>query len=916
MRRYRLFLVFALIATGTIYHLSQSRRWEVHDVERFAYIGHKNDVKTTEPRLIVDIPPTKPAEPATIAPNVETTSTQSSLATQTTSTPIFRFADVLKDSTTSTGQAAPSTTAQDAASAATMVLKSRPPTEEEKKAAAEVFVQDFGQHGQGRLEVDSHPPGTPMAKWVKQPERFPIPPGKLITLPRTSPKALPRIQYKFKEESAAEMADRLQKLGVIKEAFNHSWTGYRNHALPHDELKSVTGGYADPFNGWGATLVDSLDTLWIMDMTEEFEKAVEAVKQIDFHTSPRKDIPLFETTIRYLGGLLSAYDLSLGKYPPLLDKALELADVLIGAFDTPNRMPITYYYWAPSYASQPHRAGTRVVLAEIGSLSVEFTRLAQITKENKYYDAIARITNALEEWQMKTNLPGLWPVQLDASGCKKPSHPVEVASPVQNAIDAAEMKYGIPPSTNLEKRQLDDAMLRDAVAALEPGKAVTPPNQDLDMAVSEPSTIHAVDDGSVDCETQGLADVPHATKQAFTIGGMADSTYEYFPKEYLLLGGQVEQYRTMYKDAIKTIKEELLFRPMTKNADDILAVGKLDVPTKNAARPSSKMTYEGTHLSCFAGGMFALGAKAFGMEEDFEIGRKLTEGCIWAYDSTTTGIMPETFEMVPCSSMDYCEWNETAWHEALDPNHDTRIAAIKSFNEKQKTYLEDSAKIRDELQAGNINRGANAEAVSVPDFSKPLSPEEGSQLRKRQLDDLPKYPEKTTSKGEHSTPTKTLPVADGDFIQDVTEQHPPTIPVNPIVLYEPKAPLSHEEYVAARIHDERLPEGFTRIVSSTYGLRPEAIESVFIMYRLTGEQKYRDAGWKMFQAVEGYTRTEIGHAAITDVTTAVPVLKDSMESFWLAETLKYFYLLFSEPDWISLDEWVLNTEAHPFKRPT
>ncbi len=40
-----------------------------------------------------------------------------------------------------------------------------------------------------------------------------------------------------------------------------------------------------------------------------------------------------------------------------------------------------------------------------------------------------------------------------------------------------------------------------------------------------------------------------------------------------------------------------------------------------------------------------------------------------------------------------------------------------------------------------------------------------------------------------------------------------------------------------------------------------------------------------------------------------------MESFWLAETLKYFYLLYSTPDVISLDEWVFNTEAHPFRVP-
>jgi mannosyl-oligosaccharide alpha-1,2-mannosidase len=905
MRRYRVFLVFALIATGAIYHLSQTRHWEVADVERFAYIGHKSDPKITEPRLVVDIPPTKAALPATIAPKVDPTSTKPLLDTQTTST------SVVKDTTTSTSLAATKATAPGAGSAATAVLKSRPPTEEEKNAAEEVFVQDFGQHGQGRLEADSHPPGTPMAKWIKQSETFPVPPGKLITLPNT-PKALPKIQYKFKTETSGDKADRLAKLSVIKEAFNHAWTGYRDFAIPHDELKSVTGGTADPFMGWGATLVDTLDTLWIMNMTEEFELAVEAVKKIDFHTSPRKDIPLFETTIRYLGGLISAYDLSLGKYPVLLEKALELADVLVGAFDTPNRMPVTYYHWAPSYASQPHRAGTRVVLAEIGSLSVEFTRLAQITKEDKYYDAIARITNALEEYQPKTSLPGLWPSLLDASGCKKPNHPVELASPVQNAMDAAELKYGTTPSNNIVRRQLDDAASGDAGANLQAGKIATSPNQALGMEVSQPSTIHTTEDGSVDCESQGLSNVPNVAKEAFSIGGMADSTYEYFPKEYLLLGGQVEQYRVMYEKAIAAVKENLLFRPMTKNADDILAVGHIDVSGRSTPFPSNKMYYEGTHLSCFAGGMFALGAKVFGVEEDFEIGRKLTEGCIWAYSSTVTGIMPETFQIMPCPSMSHCEWNETAWYNALDPTKDTRIAALQSFNEKQKEFLEDSARIRDELQAAALKKDELDEPASVPDFSKPLSPEEGSQLKRRQLDDLPKYPE---SKGELSTPTKTWPAKDDDSIQDVADQHPPTIPVNPVAHYEPKAPLTHEEYVAARIHDERLPEGFTRISSYTYGLRPEAIESVFIMYRLTGEQKWRDAGWKMFLAIEGYTRTEIAHAAIMDVTVKVPVLKDSMESFWLAETLKYFYLLFSEPDTISLDDWVFNTEAHPFMRP-
>jgi mannosyl-oligosaccharide alpha-1,2-mannosidase len=92
------------------------------------------------------------------------------------------------------------------------------------------------------------------------------------------------------------------------------------------------------------------------------------------------------------------------------------------------------------------------------------------------------------------------------------------------------------------------------------------------------------------------------------------------------------------------------------------------------------------------------------------------------------------------------------------------------------------------------------------------------------------------------------------------------------------------------------------------------------MYRITGDPEWQEKGWRMFEAVARATRTEVGHTAIRDVTsrerpTPPDLMEDSMESFWLAETLKYFYLLFETPDVVSLDEWVLNTEAHPFRRP-
>lgn len=69
----------------------------------------------------------------------------------------------------------------------------------------------------------------------------------------------------------------------------------------------------------------------------------------------------------------------------------------------------------------------------------------------------------------------------------------------------------------------------------------------------------------------------------------------------------------------------------------------------------------------------------------------------------------------------------------------------------------------------------------------------------------------------------------------------------------------------------------------------------------------------MFEATMEATRAPQANSAIDNVLLKDHILLNEMESFWLAETLKYYYLLFSGPDVISLDEWVLNTEAHPFK---
>lgn len=103
----------------------------------------------------------------------------------------------------------------------------------------------------------------------------------------------------------------------------------------------------------------------------------------------------------------------------------------------------------------------------------------------------------------------------------------------------------------------------------------------------------------------------------------------------------------------------------------------------------------------------------------------------------------------------------------------------------------------------------------------------------------------------------------------------------------------------------------TRLSDRYYILRPEVIESYMYMWRLTHDPKYRDWGWEAVEALEQHCRVESGFSGIRDVYTMTASHDNMQQSFFLSETLKYLYLLFSDDDLLSLEDWVFNTEAHP-----
>ena len=114
------------------------------------------------------------------------------------------------------------------------------------------------------------------------------------------------------------------------------------------------------------------------------------------------------------------------------------------------------------------------------------------------------------------------------------------------------------------------------------------------------------------------------------------------------------------------------------------------------------------------------------------------------------------------------------------------------------------------------------------------------------------------------------------------------------------------------VEPETLDYKTMRIVAGAYHLRPEIVESTYYLYHYTRDPQYRRMGEKLFNDFVRFCRTDAGYAALDDVVTKRQ--RDEMESFALAETFKYFYLLFAPPGTLDFDNIVFNTEAHPLRR--
>jgi len=212
------------------------------------------------------------------------------------------------------------------------------------------------------------------------------------------------------------------RAAAVVEAFRHAWLGYKTYAFPHDELHPVSDGYGDSRNGWGASAVDALSTAIIMEQQDIVNEILDHIVTIDY-SKTSTEVSLFETTIRYLGGMLSGYDLLMGPYKnligsrtaevqTLLTQAKNLGDVLKFAFNTTSGVP----YNNLNIETQTSTDTTNG-LATIGTLVLEWSRLSDLTGDQQYSNLARKGEDYLLNPRPSYNVPfpGLLGTNIDIS---------------------------------------------------------------------------------------------------------------------------------------------------------------------------------------------------------------------------------------------------------------------------------------------------------------------------------------------------------------------------------------------------------------------------------------------------------------------------------------------------------------------
>jgi len=623
----------------------------------------------------------------------------------------------------------------------------------------------------------------------------------------------------------------------------------------------------DSWGSWGATLVDGLDTALLMGVLDgpALERVRAHVAAIDWRKRPEYSASFFEVTIRYLGGLLGAFEVSRDRL--YLEKAAELADALLPSFNSPTGLPRSKINPATGEArNNAWAAGGASILAEVASCQLELEYLSFHTGEPKYAQAARKVMEVLDTASASSPVPGLIPTYIDA-------------------------------------------------------------------------------------------DTGRFVNAQFSFGSFGDSAYEYLLKAWLLTDRRDQRALRLFNRAMTAMEDKMLKSfwvnfPVEKDEEE----GKPQTAVATSPRTvtkrfgflgelnggSDKFVME--HLTCFMPGLLAL-AVSSGADDTFkrERGWPTTPNKVITHDHDKTltltadasvgtgensddGSLPAAGELTPEELVLRSAASRHAGAADALLNTCMAVYAQTATGLPPETWSFDPRRMPFQQQQNSAVAGS-AQQAQKPDPNArggALSRVFQRRMRRGGAD-----------AAQSSSPSsQPLAVMDPSSLSDVS----PSL--------DPLDPSSDGGGSLLKLDAESMVVGsLFHLLERKYVLRPEALESLFLAFRLTGEERFREAAWEIFLNLQRNCRTPAAFSGIKDCDFGRPPAssssskggqqtpfnprafqrsrpvggggdgasnwRDSAESFFYAETMKYLWLIFSPPDVLPLDQVVFNTEAHP-----
>uniref|UniRef100_A0A0K0CYI1 alpha-1,2-Mannosidase n=1 Tax=Angiostrongylus cantonensis TaxID=6313 RepID=A0A0K0CYI1_ANGCA len=214
----------------------------------------------------------------------------------------------------------------------------------------------------------------------------------------------------------------------VIEMMQHAWNGYKNYSWGLNEVRPVskTPNTQSIFGGreMPATIVDAADTLWIMGLQKEYKEARDYIEEHFNMSKATGSMSVFETTIRFLGGLLSLYALTGEAF--YIGKARIVAEALLPSFNTPTGIPKANVNAKTKQTSNYAWAGGSSILAEVGSLHLEFIYLSHVAGAPIFAKKVKKIRDVL--FRVK-KINGLYSNYIDPfTGTWSPRHHVSLGA--------------------------------------------------------------------------------------------------------------------------------------------------------------------------------------------------------------------------------------------------------------------------------------------------------------------------------------------------------------------------------------------------------------------------------------------------------------------------------------------------------